>query len=135
MNRRKKRTIKNSRSKSNIKNNNPSNSNRGGLKIISWNIESRNDATESKLHDTDFLKVITKNDIICFQETWGPVYLANHRSFNSNRTDSKSGGVAILVKNNISKGVSLIKTPNTSTTDIVAIKLSKYFSKLKTILS
>ena len=100
---------------------------RGILKVVSWNIENRKNTTGSKFEDNNFLAKIIENDIICLQETKGPVYLEGHRSFNNNRENSTSGGVAILVKNELSKGVSLLKTPDTHTNDIIAVKLDKNF--------
>ena len=79
------------------------------LKLFSWNIESRNTNKESKFNDLSFLNILGDRDVICLQETKGPVYLENYRSFNNNRSDSTSGGVAILVENELSKGVSAIK--------------------------
>ena len=101
---------KNKQSKKNIPNtaaviNHEFSTRRGVLKIVSWNIESRTSEGCSKFDDSEFLKNIIQNDIICLQETRGPVYLENHRSFNSNRENSKSGGVAILVKNELSRGM------------------------------
>ena len=98
---------------------------RNVLKLLSWNIESRNTNKDSKFNDLKFLRILGDRDFICLQETKGPVYLPNYRSFNINRVDSTSGGVAILVKNELSKGVSVIKSD--CTRDILAIKLNKLF--------
>ena len=104
-------------------------SNRNVLKLFSWNIESRNSHGNSKFDDPLFLKTLGDRDIICLQETKGPVYLENFRSFNKNRTDSTSGGVSILVKNELNRGVTVINS--SCNRDIIAVKLDKHFLTLK----
>ena len=65
---------------------------RSKLKIITWNINSRNMSHEgSKFMMPDFKTILNMNDIICLQETKGQVKLENYKAFNSNRPDSKSG--------------------------------------------
>ena len=72
------------------------------LKIMSWNINDIKLKNEgSKSCNPDFIKVIEGTDIICFQETKEPIKILNYRCYNSNRRDSRSGGVCIAIKNQI----------------------------------
>ena len=98
------------------------------LSIMSWNIHDRIENKVDKFKNPEFTKILEKSQIICLQETKGPIKLPNYQAFNSNRLNSHSGGVAILINNNIRKGVKHVKT--TETTDAVAIKLCKTFFHL-----
>ena len=103
---------------------------RNSLQIVSWNIECQNSSTIGcKFDDGEFAAFLGKHDIICLQETKGAVSLPNYRSHNQNRADSRSGGVAILYKNELSRGISRIKI--NSNPDIIAIKLHKNFFSTK----
>ena len=94
------------------------------LSFLSWNVHDirlSDDGLKTNLQE--FNGIISNRDIVLLQETKEPVKMSNYRCFNSNRPSSRSGGVCIAVKNEISKGVS---TYNTSCChDIVAIKLRK----------
>ena len=72
---------------------------------------------------SEFTSIIKNHDIICLQETKEAIKISDYRCFNSNRKSSRSGGVCICVRNNLSKGV--IKLNTSSTPDIIAIKLKK----------
>ena len=97
---------------------------RNNLIVTSWNIQSRRSSEGDKFQDDDFLKYFT-HDIICLQETKGPIKLKNYKAFNSNRSDSLSGGVAILYKPEIAHGISLYKT--SISPDFLVIKFHKSF--------
>ena len=56
------------------------------------------------------------------------IYIYIYHAYNSNRPNSQSGGVAILVNNDIKKGIQRVKI--SETTDAVAIKLKKNYFKL-----
>ena len=105
--------------------------------MLSWNIESRKSNGNSKFDDPLFLKTLGDRDIICLQETKGPVYLENYRSFNKNRTDSTPGGVSILVKNQLNRGITVIKS--SCNRDIIAVHcpelIENLFKKLPTTLN
>ena len=74
---------------------------------------------------------MTDIDIICLQETKGPVKIPEYKAINSTRPDSKytSGGVAILFKHSIARGISQYHTKLSS--DAVITKLSKKFFNTK----
>ena len=95
---------------------------------MSWNIHDRMENKIDKLNSPGFVKIIEKANIICLQETKGPLKLTNYHAYNNNRSNSHSGGVAILVNNNIRKGVARVKI--TETDDAAAIKLNKSYFKL-----
>ena len=99
------------------------------ISIISWNIQSRNSTEGNKFLDNNFLSNIANFDIVCLQETKAPINLNNYRAFNSNRTDSVSGGVSILYKTEFSKGISQFHTKITP--DVVIAKLSKNYFNTK----
>ena len=99
---------------------------RHNISLLSWNLNDakmKNEGLKTKL--ADFTKIIDGNHIVCLQETKMAVKIADYRCHNSNRKNSRSGGVCICVKNNLSKGTSLINTDVSD--DIVAIKLKKSF--------
>ena len=55
--------------------------------------------------------------------------MQNYRAFNSSRPNSRSGGVAILFSNNISRGITQFHT--NITPDAVIAKLSKHYFNTK----
>lgn len=98
---------------------------RHDINLLSWNIHDiRLKDVGPKTLLPEFLDITKNKDILCFQETKDPIKIANFRCFNSNRPSSRSGGVCIAVKNEISKGVCLVNT--TKCPDIVAIRLKKH---------
>ena len=101
---------------------------RNQLSLLSWNIRDHIDDHVNKFEISDFLKHIQNSDIICLQETKGPIKLENYLVYNSNRKQSRSGGVAIVVDNSIRKGVTRVKINETP--DAVAIKLNKNYFRL-----
>ena len=100
-------------------------------KILSWNIQSSNTLTGSKFTDSEFCATFSNHHILCLQENRQRVKLPGFRAFNNTHNDEKHGGVCILVRNEISSGISLIKT---SAPDIVVCKLKHtYFNTAKDI--
>ena len=104
------------------------------LKFLSWNvhdIRTKDEGLKSSMDE--FMEVLNKNDVFCLQETKEPVKIAGFRCFNSNRKSSRSGGVCIGVKNDISKGVIPVNT--SCCDDLVAIRLKKgFFATTKDIV-
>ena len=96
------------------------------LTILTWNIQSSISVNGSKFEDTDFTKLIDGYSILCLQETRQPVKFPGYRSLNKTRKDEKHGGVCTLIKNNISKGITLQQC---SIPDVVICKASKSFFK------
>ena len=104
---------------------------RNSIKIMSWNIQSRNTSYEgSKFLDPEFCAKFNPCDIVCFQETKGLIKTENYRVYNSNREGGTraGGGVAIAVSHAINRGVTPIRTKLTP--DAIAIKLSRHFFHL-----
>ena len=104
------------------------------LKITSWNINgiSRKSLNITKTSEDEFLGSVLPYDIIGLIETHtGPddnISIKGYKTFQCNRPKASrankfSGGLAILVRNNISKGVSLSKSGNYS----IWLKLDKSF--------
>ena len=95
---------------------------RHALKILSWNINHQRDKHEgTKFLIPDFKKTLELHDIVCLQETKGPVTLEGFKCYNSNRKGSSSGGVCIGIRKSISSGA---KAVNTSTCeDMICIKI------------
>jgi exonuclease III len=94
------------------------------LKFLSWNIHDvrmKDEGLKSSMDE--FLDILNENDVFCLQETKDPVKIAGFRCFNSNRKSSRSGGVCIGVKNDISKGVVPLNT--SCCEDIVAVRFKK----------
>ena len=106
---------------------------RSSLKILSWNIQSRNLKYEgNQFFIPEFQSLIAQNDIVCLQETKNPIKFENYRCFNNLRPGGSKagGGVAILINNEISKGITQYKTPHIN--DVITIKLHKnYFHTSK----
>lgn len=104
------------------------------LQLMTWNVHDIRLRDEGiKTNIPDFQNIINATDIVCLQETKEPVKISNYRCFNSNRHSSRSGGVCIAIKNDISKGVIAINTKCCN--DIVAVKLKKsYFGLLRDIV-
>ena len=98
---------------------------RASLTITSWNINDRIGDNHNKLDDPDFMKHLN-SDIICLQETKAAIKVNNFTVYNSNRPDSRSGGVAIMFHNYLKPGINNFPT---SHHDIACVVLDKnYFS-------
>ena len=81
----------------------------GELPILSWNIHDAVMHKEGfKAEDQEFVQILKQSAIFCLQETKSKFHLANYECFNSNRADSRSGGVCIGVHRSLSKNVKLI---------------------------
>ena len=100
------------------------------LRILSWNVNDiRNQQEGRKTELKDFAQILNEHDIFCLQETKCEVSLPNYRCFNSNRTDSRSGGVCIGVKKQFLQGVQ--KSDISQAEDIIAVKLKASFFNLQ----
>ena len=95
---------------------------------MSWNIQDSTGDGSNKFENQQFLSILEQANILCLQETKKQVKIEGYLSFNSNRKNSRSGGVCILVENRLRKGISLI--PFKESEDIIVAKLDKHFFKL-----
>ena len=92
------------------------------LNILSWNVNDIRDQHEGqKTEIPDFSKTLNDHDIFCLQETKGEVNILNFIRFNSNRADSRSGGVCIGVRKSLSSGIQKVKVLQSE--DFVVVKL------------
>lgn len=99
------------------------------LNIISWNIHGIRDKVEGIKHNIPSVNsLLSKHDLICLQETKEAITLSNYHCFNSNRTDSKSGGVCIAVRKELAKGATRVS--KVSSQDFVTVKLESRFFNL-----
>ena len=99
------------------------------LKIISWNIQSSNDAEGCKFNRTDFIEVLNKGDISCLQEVRQANKIVGFRSKHNLRAGTNNGGVSINYRNNLHKGIEEIKKYKMD--DLLICKLKKTFFKLE----
>ena len=100
------------------------------LRLLSWNIHDSNDSiTGSKLSDKMFVKTTSQCDIICLQETKRGVKIPDFKCYNSNRPDSRSGGLCIGIKHGICSLVTPVSTKNFSH-DIQAVRISRKLNSL-----
>ena len=104
---------------------------------MSWNVEG---LTQTKKTSNEFIKILTNYDIICLSETWtkkssnielngytNPIH--SYRRFQHRRANRASGGIIIYIKDNIRKGVKLVRNTIDS---IVWFKLDKLFFQTET---
>ncbi len=100
------------------------------LSIASQNIQG---GFGSKIEFDDVFSFIKSHDINCFQETWlmpsNKLALPGYSIFRSDRRKSKrkhcgSGGVVVVYRTSLSKGLQKIKSEND---DLIWIKLNKTF--------
>ena len=96
---------------------------------MSWNIRNKQSKVGNKFSEPEFVDNFLGHDIICLQETKGVVKLQNYKALNSTWPNSKSGGVAILYKNDISRGISQYYTKLSP--DAIILKLHKTFFNTK----
>ena len=102
-------------------------SNRRSVSIVSWNIQSRNSShTGNKFNDPAFRKIFENHDIVCLQETKNDIKIENYCCYNNTRSGGPKagGGVSILLKNTIKRGVKLISK---TLPDIIVVQLNKNF--------
>ena len=95
---------------------------------MSWNIQDSVGDGANKFETKGFLSKLSKCNIVCLQETKKQVKIEGYISFNSNRKNSRSGGVCILAENYLRKGVSSVSCSESE--DIVVVKLDKNFFRL-----
>ena len=112
---------------------------KNSLSILTWNLEGliTSDGT-NKLRLPMVLNIVHRYDIICLNETWqdndnntnlnGYKQYTSFRSFKHKNAKRNSGGVAVLIKNNIAKGVSKLKS---ASDDSIWLKLDKNFFGLE----
>ena len=101
---------------------------KNSIKILSWNIQASSSADGNKFDDKEFIATINKHDFVCLQETRQEVHLAGFRSICNTRKDKKSGGVAILIRNELIEGVEVIK--NIKNSEYLICRLDKNFFRL-----
>ena len=96
------------------------------ISISYWNVQG----IINKIQDTDFLKNITHHDIIGLGETWlttgnkNMLNLSSYYDYSVVRKNNKRGGVSILIKKSIKKGIKII---NSNNVDTIWCKLEKQF--------
>ena len=95
------------------------------LNILSWNIHDASDIQGKKISDPSFLSIINKADIFCLQETKEELKIPNYKCFNANRSDSRSGGVCLGIRNDLSHYLCSLNTEKFSK-DFQAVQLSKH---------
>ena len=109
--------------------------NKKSVNILTWNIEGlvNGDGT-NKLRLPLILNTVHRYDIICLNETWqdndnntnvnGYKQYTSFRRYKHKNAKRNSGGVAVLIKNNIAKGVTKQKS---ASDDCIWLKLDKNF--------
>lgn len=105
---------------------------KGILTFASHNIQG---SFDRKIQFHEILSFVANKDIVCFQETWltesNILQIPGYSIFRSDRKTSKnknSGGVVIIYKSILSKGIQKIKSKNN---DFLWIKLNKSFFGLE----
>ena len=95
-----------------------------GLDILSWNVQDiKNQTLGDKTLLTEFYNVISKGIIVCLQETKEIVHMKDYKCYNSNRTESRSGGLCTAIHRSIDiKNVKIIPCDSP---DILAVKIPK----------
>ena len=98
------------------------------LKFLSWNIQAPSTVEGNKFDIHCFQNTIFGHDFACLQEIRKEVHLIGYRSFCNIRKEGKSGGVGILVKNELIEGIEIIN--NSNNLDYLVCKLKKSFFRL-----
>ena len=104
---------------------------RQNISLLSWNIQDTIGDKVNKFEVAEFLSLISNHSIICLQETKTQVKIEGFISFNKNRKNSRSGGVCILIKNHLKRGISLVSHKKSESDDIITIKLDKNFFRME----
>ena len=103
---------------------------KNSLNFLSWNIQAPSTTGEgNKFNIKEFKNVLLGNDFICLQEIRTDVHLTGYRSRCLTRKNNKSGGVGILIKNELLEGIEIIQKESCS--DYIICKLKKEFFKLE----
>ena len=106
------------------------------ISLCHWNIEGFKSSKYSKFQDKEFIDEITKHDVIALTETHAgkgdKLGVEGYTTFLSCRGKHKkarkhSGGVAILVRNYLIRGVEIIR----SSSDLMWVRLDKQFFEFK----
>ena len=96
---------------------------KGGLGLLSWNINDNSDSILGSKSDTDeFLRHLDGQQIFCLQETKSEIKIPDYRCFNKLRSDSRSGGLCIGILREYQHLVEHIDTSHYP--DIMAVRLS-----------
>ena len=102
----------------------------GTLKIMSRNIHDTNDSIlGSKTSRKCFNDAITPSDIFCLQETKNNLKVPGYKCYNSERPDSRSGGICLGVRHELLPFVNHVNT-NKMSPDIQAVVLSSKLTNL-----
>ena len=106
------------------------------ISLCHWNIEGFKSSKYSKFQDKEFIDEITKHDVIALTETHAGkgdnLGVEGYTTFLSCRGKHKkarkhSGGVAILVRNYLIRGVEIFR----SSSDLMWVRLDKQFFEFK----
>ena len=98
------------------------------IKVLSWNIQSPSSLEGNKFENESFQKIINSHDFACLQEIRRDVHLTGYRSICNTRKDGRSGGVGILIKNELVEGTEVVK--NEQNSDYLICRLDKDFFNL-----
>eukprot|EP00116_Pleurobrachia_bachei_P000415 sb/3460677/ len=98
--------------------------NDGNLKETPQRDESMTSNGKPKYQDPDTMSLFSTHDIVCLQEIRQDVPVPNFTDHASVRLSKKTGGVGILIKDNLAEGLSIVETTNP---DIIVGKLQKSF--------
>lgn len=102
------------------------------LKIVSYNIQG---SVDKKLDLNDDCSLISLYDIVFLQETWlvesSKLHIDGYEIYRSERSKYKRGGVSVIFREHMKKGITKIKSANC---DFLWIKLDKDFFGLKSNL-
>ena len=74
------------------------------MKFLSWNIQAPSTTDGNKFGIKEFKYVITQHDFACLQEVREEVHLPGYKTECCIRKGSWSGGVAIMVKKELTEG-------------------------------
>lgn len=103
---------------------------KNSLNFLSWNIQAPSTTGEgNKFNIDEFTNVLLGNDFICLQEIRTEIHLKGYRSRCLTRKNTKSGGVGVLIKNELFEGIEIIQKESCS--DFIICKLKKDFFKLE----
>ena len=96
---------------------------KGGLGLLSWNINDNSDSILGSKTDTEeFLRHLDGQQIFCLQETKSEIKIPDYRCYNKLRSDSRSGGLCIGILREYQHLVEDIDTSHYP--DIMAVRLS-----------